>query len=328
MSQGKIRIAFKSTGTESQSRLIAQMGAADIVLDLPKSIHGRLWPLQKLSAMRRRAESHGLRLSVLEGYGPPPSNRIRLGLEGRDADIEVYCANIRNMGAAGIPILCYNWIPVFNWMRTAFDVPTRAGALATGYDHEEMMKQPLTEFGEVSEDQLWEALEHFLRAVIPVAEEAGVKLAMHPSDPPISPIRGLSQIMTCPSHFQRLLDFDQSPANGITFCQGCFSEMGEDVPACIHRFGAQKKIFFVHFRDVRGTPEKFVETFHDAGQTDMYEAMKAYYDIGFDGPMRPDHAPAMEGESNSEPGYAVMGRLFAVGYMKGLMEAIEKRGCR
>ncbi len=324
MSRGKIRIAFKSTGSESQSRLIAQMGAPDIVLDLPESYHGQLWPLRELSAMRQRAESHGLRLSVLEGFGPPPSNRIRLGLEGRDADIEIYCENIRNMGAAGIPILCYNWIPVFNWMRTSFDLPARGGALTTGYDHKEMMKQPLTEFGQVSEAQLWEALEYFLRAVIPVAGDAGVKLAMHPSDPPISPIRGLSQIMTCPSHFQRLLDFDPSPANGITFCQGCFSEVGEDVPACIRRFGAQKKIFFVHFRDIQGTRENFVETFHDAGQTNMYEAMKAYRDIGFEGPMRPDHAPTMEGESNADPGYEVMGRLFAVGYMKGLLEAIEK----
>jgi mannonate dehydratase len=324
MSESGIRIAFKSTGEDSQLRLIAQMGASDVVLDLPESIHGQLWTLEGLTAMRRQAETHGLRLSVLEGLGPPPSNRIRLGLEGRDEDLEIYCANIKNMGAAGIPVLCYNWIPVFNWMRTAFDIPTRAGALATGYDHEIMMQQPLTEFGEVSEKRLWEALEYFLRAVIPVAEEAGVKLAMHPSDPPISPIRGLSQIMTCPSHFQRLLDFDPSPANGITFCQGCFSEMGEDVPACIRRFGAQKKIFFVHFRDVQGSREKFVETFHDVGQTDMYEAMKAYYDIAFDGPMRPDHAPTMEGESNSSPGYAVMGRLFAVGYMKGLMEGIEK----
>ncbi len=325
MSQGRIRIAFKSNGEGSQLRLIAQMGATDVVLDLPKSLHGRLWPLQELSAMRRRAEAHGLRLSVLEGLGPQPSNRIRLGLEGRDADLEVFCQNIRNMGAAGIPILCYNWIPVFNWIRTDFDVPTRAGALVTGYDHQKMMKQPLTKYGEVSEDQLWEALEYFLRVVIPIAEEAGVKLAMHSSDPPISLIRGLSQIMTCPSHFQRLLDFYPSPANGLTFCQGCFSEMGEDVPSCIRTFGAQKKIFFVHFRNIQGTREKFVETFHDDGQIDMFEAMKAYYDIGFKGPMRPDHAPTMEGESNAEPGYAMMGRLFAVGYMKGLIEAIEKQ---
>ncbi len=93
--------------------------------------------------------------------------------------------------------------------------------------------------------------------------------------------------------------------------------------ACIRHFGAQKKIFFVHFRNIQGTREKFVETFHDAGQIDMYEAMKAYHDI--EGPMRPDHAPTMEGESNAEPGYAVMGRLFAVGYMRGLIEAIEKQ---
>ena len=100
--------------------------------------------------------------------------------------------------------------------------------------------------------------------------------------------------------------------------------MGEDVPKWIHLFGEQGKLFFVHFRDVRGTRENFVETFHDDGQTDMYAAMKTYWDVGYSGPMRPDHAPTMEGEDNENPGYEVMGRLFAVGYMKGLIEAIEK----
>ncbi len=324
MSGGDIRIAFKSTGEDSQLRLVAQMGASDVVLDLPKEMHGRVWKEEQLCGLKERAESFGLRLSVLEGYGPPPSNRIRMGLPGRDEDVEKYCDSIRNMGAVGIPILCYNWIPVYNWMRTAFDVPTRGGALVTAYDHREKMKEPMTEYGEVGEEQLWEALEYFLKAVVPVAEEAGVKLAMHPSDPPLSPIRGLAQIMTCPEHFQRLIELYPSHASGLTFCQGCFSEMGEDVPKWIHLFGEQGKLFFVHFRDVRGTRENFVETFHDDGQTDMYAAMKTYWDVGYSGPMRPDHAPTMEGEDNENPGYEVMGRLFAVGYMKGLIEAIEK----
>ncbi len=326
MNRADIRLAFQSTGTDSQLRLISQMGATDVVLDLPKGMHDRVWELDELEGLRRRAKGFGLKLSVLEGYGPPPSDRIKMGLPGRDQDLENYCRSIANMGRAGIPILCYNWIPVFNWIRTDFAVPTRGGALVTGYDHEKMVKRPLTEHGEVSEEQLWEALEYFLKAALPVAEEAGVKLAMHPSDPPLSPIRGLAQIMTCPEHFQRLIDLYPSPVNGLTFCQGCFSEMGEDIPSCVEEFGRRGKIFFVHFRNVQGTRERFVETFHDDGQTDMYAAMKAYHDIGFRGPMRPDHAPTMEGESNDDPGYAVMGRLFAVGYMKGLIEAIQKQG--
>ena len=198
--------------------------------------------------------------------------------------------------------------------------------MATTYDHEEMQRGPLTEHGEVAEDTLWETLEYFLKAVVPVAEEAGVKLAMHPCDPPLSPIRGIGRIMTSPENFQRLIDLVPSPNNGLTFCQGCFTEMGVDIPATINDFGRQGKIFFSHFRNLNGTAARFTEQFHDDGQQDMYLAMKAYYDAGVDGPIRPDHAPTMEGEDNSHPGYALQGRLLAVGYMRGLMEAIEKSG--
>ncbi|NLG51355.1 MAG: hypothetical protein GX552_14705 [Chloroflexi bacterium] len=130
--------------------------------------------------------------------------------------------------------------------------------------------------------------------------------------------------MTSPENFQRLLDLVPSPNNGITFCQGCFAEMGVDIPATIKHFGSQKKLFFAHFRNLRGTATNFTEMFHDDGDTDMFAAMRAYFDIGFDGPMRPDHVPTVEGEGNDRPGYTLMGRLFAVGYMRGLIEAIEK----
>ena len=176
----------------------------------------------------------------------------------------------------------------------------------------------------MEEGALWDGLEYFLNAVIPVADEAGVKLAMHPDDPPLSPIRGIGRIMTSPENFQRLLDLAPSPNNGITFCQGCFTEMGVDIPTTIHHFAAQGRVHFVHFRNLTGTAENFTESFHDEGKQDMYVARKAYQDAGFDGPMRPDHAPTMEGEDNSRPGYAIQGRLLAVGYMKGLIEAIEK----
>ena len=162
--------------------------------------------------------------------------------------------------------------------------------------------------------------------VVPVAEESGVKLAMHPCDPPLSPIRGIGRIMTSPENFQRLIDLVPSPNNGLTFCQGCFTEMGVDIAATIHDFGKQGKIFFSHFRNLNGTAAKFTEQFHDDGQQDMYVAMKAYYDAGVEGSIRPDHAPTMEGDDNSHPGYALQGRRLAGGYRRGLMEAIEKAG--
>jgi mannonate dehydratase len=124
-------------------------------------------------------------------------------------------------------------------------------------------------------------------------------------------------------NYQKLLDLYPSPINGISLCQGNFTLMTDDLPSVIRHFGRQNKIFFVHFRDVRGTPESFVETFHDDGKTDMLECMRAYRDIGFEGVCRPDHVPTMEGDSNRSPGYSSIGRLFAIGYLKGLREAVD-----
>jgi mannonate dehydratase len=217
-------------------------------------------------------------------------------------------------------------MPVFNWMRTSTTVPARGGALATGFDFSLMKDAPLTEYGIVTEEQLWENLEYFLKAVVPVAEEAGVKLAMHPDDPPLSPIRGLGRIMRSIENYQRLLDLVPSPMNGIALCQGNFTLMTDDLPAAIRHFGKQEKIFFVHFRDVRGTVENFVETFHDEGKTNLLECMKAYKEVGFDGVCRPDHVPTMEGDSNDRPSYSSVGRLFAIGYIKGLRQAVYE-GC-
>lgn len=158
---------------------------------------------------------------------------------------------------------------------------------------------------------------------MPVAEQARVKLALHPDDPPLSPIRGVARICRSPQTFQRVIDMVPSEYNGITFCQGCFPEMGTNIPATVRDFGKQGKIHFAHFRDVRGTADHFEEVFHDAGQTNMVEAMRAYREGGFDGPIRPDHVPMMTGDSNEHAGYTTRGRLFAVGNMKGIMETLE-----
>jgi len=307
---------------ESYLRLARQIGVTDIVTGLPRRHDDPAYGYTEILALRKRVEDAGLALSVVEGM--PISDRVKLGLPGRDQDIEHWCLSLRNLGAADIPIVCYNWMAVFGWLRTSLTTRVRGEALATSYDHTLMQQGPLTEAGEVPEERLWGSLQYFLEAVVPVAEQSHVRLAMHPDDPPLSPIRGIGRIMTSPENMQRIIDMVPSPSNGITFCQGCFAEMGADVPATIEHFCRQDRLFFAHFRNLRGTAHRFTETFHDDGDTDMYAAMKAYLSCGFDGPIRPDHVPTLERDDSSRAGYSLLGRLYAVGYMKGLVEAIEK----
>jgi mannonate dehydratase len=272
--------------------------------------------------LRKRVEDAGLTLSVIESI--PISDRIKLGLPGRDEDLDKFCQSIRNMGAAGIPILCYNFMAVFNWLRTSTTTRSRGGARVTSYDHHLLNDAPLTYAGVVSDEQMWDNMIYFLKRVVPVAEEAQVKLALHPDDPPLSPIRGLARIMRSVDAFKRVIDEVPSDYSGIAFCQGNFGAMeGVDVPDTIRLFGERKKIFYAHFRAVKGRVPVFEEAFHDDGDTDMAAAIRAYRDIGFEGPIRPDHVPTLEGESNDTPGYTTLGRLHAVGYMKGLMDGIN-----
>jgi mannonate dehydratase len=307
-------------------KLVKQCGISHVVggMDFRRGLNvGREdlpWSYMSLVRLKTAYNDGGFQFDVLESR--PPLNKAKLGLPGGDEEIQHAIDLVRNMGAVGIPVWCWEWMPVFNWMRTSTTAPARGGALATAYDHDLMRNAPLTEYGVVTEEKLWETLKYFLDAVVPEAEKANVQLAMHPDDPPLSPIRGIGRIMRSIDNYQRLLDIYPSPVNGIALCQGNFTLMTDDLPAVIRRFGKQKKVFFVHFRDVRGTAEKYVETFHDEGKTNMLECMRAYRDVGFDGVLRPDHVPTMEGDNNDNPSYSSWGRLFAIGYVKGLRQAV------
>lgn len=306
-------------------KLARQAGVTHAVTMLPRDDGGvdPPWSIRPMRRLMEALELAGYEVAAVEAS--PPMQKIRLGLPGRDEEIEQFSTLVRSMGELGIPVLCYNFMAVFGWLRTHTEVPARGGALVTGYDHSAMLDQPLTEHGSVQEERLWENLRYFLERVVPVAERAGVGLAMHPDDPPLSPIRGIGRIMRSVDGFQRLLDLVPSEANGITLCQGNFALMTDDLPDVIRRFGKQRRIFFVHFRDVRGTAEHFVETFHEQGQTNMLACMRAYLEIGFQGPLRPDHVPTLEGDSNDDPCYSTLGRLLAIGYIQGLGEAVWGR---
>ncbi len=307
-------------------RLVKQCGADHVVgsfggnWDKDRKPGEKPWSYGPLKRLKQAYESKGFKVAVIEAR--PPLDKVKLGLPGRDEAIDEVIELIRNMGKLGIPVWCYEWMAGFNWQRTDTAIKARGGALVPGFDLKETLDEPMTKYGIVKEETLWENLHYFLERVVPVAEEANVKLAMHPDDPPLSPIRGMGRIMRSIENYQRLLDLVPSPVNGITMCQGNFTLMTDDLPGVIRRFGKQKKIFFIHCRDVKGTPEKFVETFHDNGMTKMEECMRAYRDIGFNGVCRTDHVPTMEGDSNDRPGYSTIGRLFALGYIKGLIDGV------
>jgi mannonate dehydratase len=283
------------------------------------------WEYEAIAAVKAAWEKAGLRFEVVEGP-PALSEKTKLGLAGRDEEISNFITFMKNLSKAGISTICYNWMPVISWARTTTDRPGRGGALVTAFDYNDIRDQTLTRYGEVSKDTLWKNLEYFLKAAVPEAEKYGIRLAMHPDDPQVDSIRGISRIMTTADAFRRMAAICPSTSNGITMCQGNFSLMGEDIPSLVRDFGSKNLIHFVHFRNVRGGKMSFVETFHDEGQIDMYAAMKAYIDIGFRGPLRPDHVPTMAGDSNEHPGYSALGSLYAAGYIRGLIEAIAKNG--
>jgi len=283
------------------------------------------WSYEALARDVETFAEHGFRVVALEDTAP--LDAARLGLPAGDEQIAHVQEQIRAMGRLGIEVLCYNWMALSSWARTDIAIESRGGALVTGFSEAASEAlHPLARPGAVAAERLWETLAHFLDAVVPVAEEAGVRLGLHPDDPPLPVVRGVPRIMSSLDAFRRLLDLHPSPANGVTLCQGNFALMTDDLPAWIRELGARDAIHFVHFRDVRGDARSFVECFHDDGQSDLAACMRAYEEVGFSGPLRPDHVPTMSGESNDRPGYETLGRLFATGYIRGLAAAAEASG--
>ncbi|WP_266082372.1 mannonate dehydratase [Haladaptatus caseinilyticus] len=304
-------------------QLAKQMGIENAVIHTLEIGDGKTsWSYHDLLRLKNWCEDAGLNISVIEG-SVPLTDRVRLGREGRDEDIEEFKQFIQHCGQLDIPVVCYDWMIGIRWARTETHVEARGGSLVTAYSNDRMHRDGVEPAVNASSEDIWDALEYFLQEVTPVAEAAGVKLGLHPDDPPRESLGGIPRIVNSPEAYQRVLDIYDSEHNGITFCQGNFAAMGVDLPATIRRFG--DRINFVHFRDVEGDANNFVETWHDEGPHDMLAAMEAYRDAVADNVvMRPDHVPTMVDEDNSNPGYHTKGRLFAVGYMRGLLEQTQQ----
>lgn len=316
----KLALAYFGGLDDRKVAMQKQMGVEYVVSGSRKLKDYGSHTYEALSSVKQSYADVGLTLKIIEG--PPALDAVKLGLEGADEQLANFKEFIVNCGKLDIRTICYNWMPVINWYRTNNGIVTRGGALVTGFNMTDVDPEERTYAGEISADRLWNTLDGFLREIIPVCEQNGVRMALHPDDPPVESLKGIDRILTSAAAFDKVLNLNTSPYNGITFCQGCFSTMGEDIPPTIKHFG--DRIYFVHFRDISGDKYNFHETFHDDGITDMFEAMKAYYEIGFHGIARPDHVPTMAGEDNARPSYGLLGNLYAVGYIKGLIEACEK----
>lgn len=281
------------------------------------------WEYNVIKAVKEAWDKLGLRLTVVEG---PPSlgAKTKLGLPGRDEEIANFITFIKNISQVGIDTVCYNWMALIDWARTDKAFPVRGGASDMAFDIDKMKTTPITKYGKRTHDDMWKNLKYFLDAAVPEAEKYGVKLSMHPDDPPIDEIQGIPRIITSVAAFKKMLDIHPSPSNTITW-DGTFGEMGdkdkqEDVVAAAEYFAKRKAISFVHFRNVRGYKDHFHETFVDNGRMDMKGIMQKLYDTGFKGPIRPDHVPTMYEDKSGSPGYTNLGALFAIGYIRGLVD--------
>lgn len=303
------------------------------------------WSQADFEQLKEQVESFGLSLDVIESI--PVSEEIKKGTDKRDELIEIFCESIRNMGKVGIPILCYNFMPVFDWMRTNLNVTLLDNSFVTSYDHQEMLNYDISkgfearvawargfsgdevqvildEYKNIDENVLFENLAYFLERVVPVAEEAGVFLAIHPDDPPWS-IFGLPRIVRDAKSIQRILNIVDSPYNGLTFCTGSLgSAKDNNLPAMIRQFS--NRINFVHVRNVELIGDKsFVEVAHssDAGNVNMVAVMQALTDINFIGPLRPDHGRMIWGEKG-RAGYGLYDRALASMYLYGIWQGLQQ----
>ena len=308
--------------TDEMCQFIKQLGCDDFLMNTP-SLPGEdgHWMVDDLTALKARADAHDLRLMALENVPLPFYIDIMLGRDGRERQLANMATTVRNMGQVGIPILGYHWIPNSVW-RTPQPEVLRGGALATRFEMAAHADAPLSFEREYGAEEMWDNYCWYLDRILPVAEEAGVRLALHPDDPPVPNLGGVARIFGSFELFQRAMDRYDSPNHGLDFCMGCWSEMGghANVLKALEYFVPAGKIIYIHFRDVKGTADCFHECFIDDGQVDTFEVVKTLHELGFDGFMIPDHVPGTVGDS----GWHHRGRAHCVGFMQALIQVVTK----
>jgi mannonate dehydratase len=278
----------------------------------------RRWSALDLAQMRAAVEAHGLTLDCIEGVPRNLIDHAMLGLPGADEQIEHFKATIRAMGQAGIPVLGYNWIPDGVW-RTAKAAHGRGGALITAYDDTIGQRVVTGTLPPRDEAAMWANWERFITAVLPVAEASGVKLSLHPDDPPVPVLDGVARIFRDEAAFARAMSFADSPSHGIAFCTGTFAEAGAaPMMAALARFAKAGRIHYVHLRSITGALPRFAEAFIDEGTVDPVAVLRVLRDAGFDGFIIDDHVPHVEGDTV----WGHRSRAYATGHIAGILRAL------
>lgn len=316
-------------------------GVRHIVSALHDAPVGTAWPMEAVEQRRAAIEAAGLHWTVVESV--PVHEAIKLGRPERDRYIDAFCTSVERVAARGVSVICYNFMPVFDWTRTTLDAPLADGSTTLAYDDTsvgqstdiaQLMSLPgwaaayepdelndlLEAYASVSADDLWSHLAYFLERVVPVAASAGVRLAIHPDDPPW-PVFGLPRIITSGRALHRLTQLVDDPTNGVTLCTGSLgADPDQDLPAIAQQLA--DRIHFVHARNVVVTgPKQFREVAHPDGDVDFRAVLRALKDNGFDGPLRPDHGRMIWGETG-RPGYGLHDRALGATYLRGLWEAL------
>jgi len=311
---------FLKTPPDRTWEYAVQTGIKHAVIGVPQNTDFDITNFSHWQTLYDKYVSFGLTPVVVEGAPEPAHESYKRADENRDKSIDMVLKYLPILDKLNLRTICINWMPYIGWYRSRFDIPSRGGALVTGFYHEDVPdKDPL----KITQQQLWDNLTYYLKAVVPSCEKYGIRLAFHPDDPPVSRVGDIERILINRTNIERAINIVSSDFVGITLCQGCYCAMGEDIYDVITHFCKKEKVFFVHFRDVQGTSNAFYETFHDIGPTDMVRCLELYKEYGYNGPIRVDHVPSMAGDDNSRPGYATVGRLFATGYLKGLLDAIR-----